>query len=139
MVSHGDCVGQIILIGVDDVECQVHDDSISKICLDEPDCAMVASAESDAVTQPGYQYNPKSYAKAWIGHQSAGGPETTKLYDPDAPIPEPCGVLQPIASRILMEILYAARMCRCDLLRAVCGLASCTAKWTHKCDSDLHP
>jgi hypothetical protein len=36
-----------------------------------------------------------------------------------------------------MKILYAARMCRYDLLRAVCGLASCTTKWTHQCDRDL--
>jgi hypothetical protein len=46
-------------------------------------------------------------------------------------------VLQPFASRILMKILYAARMCRCDLLRAVCGLASCATNWTHQCDRDL--
>jgi hypothetical protein len=42
------------------------------------------------------------------------------------------------ASHILMKTLYAARACRYDLLRAVCGLASCTTKWTHQCDRDLH-
>jgi hypothetical protein len=50
-------------------------------------------------------------------------------------------VLNPVVSsivRILMKILYAARMRRHDLLRAVCGLASCTTKWTHQCDRDLH-
>ena len=32
----------------------------------------------------------------------------------------PQGDLKPIASRILMKILYGARVCRYDLLRAVC-------------------
>ena len=31
------------------------------------------------------------------------------------------GQLQPIAARVLMKILYAERMCRFDLLRAVCS------------------
>jgi hypothetical protein len=70
--------------------------------------------------QPGYQYNPKSSKKPWVGDQSTGGPETTKSYDLDAVISEPTGVLHH------------------DLLRAVCGLASCTTKWAHQCDSDLH-
>jgi hypothetical protein len=66
-----------------------------------------------------------------------GGARKTKLCDPDAPIPEPTGILQPIASRILMKILRAACMCRYDLLRAVCGLASCATKRTRQYDSDL--
>ncbi len=32
------------------------------------------------------------------------------------------GALQPIAAKVLMKILYAARMARFDLLRAVCRL-----------------
>ena len=32
------------------------------------------------------------------------------------------GRLQPIAAKVLMNILYAARLCRFDLLRAVCHL-----------------
>jgi hypothetical protein len=118
-VFHGDCVGQIILIGVGDVECEMLDADNSRICLD-------ATAE----TPSSYQYNPKSYKKPWVGDQSAGGPETTSMCDPDAPTPEPCGVWQPIAFGILTKILYAARMCRYDLLRAVCGPASCTTKLT---------
>jgi hypothetical protein len=82
-------------------------------------------------------FKPKPYEKLWVGQQKAGSPETAGTYDPDSPIPEPCGVLQPIASRILMKILYSARMCRYDLLRAVCGLASCITKWTQQCDRDL--
>ena len=73
----------------------------------------------------------------WKEYHKQGGPATTKLYDPDASIPEPSGVLQPFASRILMKMLYAARMCRYDLLRAVCGVAGCATKRAHQCDSDL--
>jgi hypothetical protein len=50
------------------------------------------------------------------GQQNAGGPTATGAYNPDAPLLEPTGHLQPIASRILMKMLYAARMCRYDLL-----------------------
>ena len=39
------------------------------------------------------------------------------------PSPAPdVGRLQPIAAKVLMKILYAARLCRFDLLRAVCHL-----------------
>ena len=34
------------------------------------------------------------------------------------------GELQPIAARVLMKILYAARMCRYDLLRVTFYLAA---------------
>ena len=45
------------------------------------------------------------------------------------------GVLQPIAARVLMKLLYAARMARFDLLRATCGLACCVTKWDAACDA----
>jgi hypothetical protein len=48
------------------------------------------------------------------------------------------GELQPIASKILMKILYGARMCRFDLLRATCHLATKVTKWTRACDRALH-
>ena len=48
------------------------------------------------------------------------------------------GQLQPIAARVLMKVLYAARMCRFDLLRAVCGLATKITRWTASCDKRLH-
>ena len=51
---------------------------------------------------------------------------------------EESGVLKPIASKVLMKILYAARMCRYDLLRATCALASMVTKWTPSCDKKLH-
>eukprot|EP00975_Prorocentrum_lima_P060700 12735673-Prorocentrum_lima.AAC.1 len=52
--------------------------------------------------------------------------------------PEPSGRLQPIAARVLMKILYGARMARYDLLRVVSYLASTVTKWTLSCDQDLH-
>jgi hypothetical protein len=138
VVNRGDCIGQIQVVGVDDLEIEIREVTHTEIDLNALDWAMAAPTAPSAYPQPGYQYNPQSSKKQWAGHQSTGGPETTKLYDPDAIISEPTRVLQPIASRILMKILYAARMCRYDLLRAVCGLASCATKWTHQCDSDLH-
>ena len=48
------------------------------------------------------------------------------------------GTLKPIASRILMKVLYAARMCRFDLLRAVSALARYVTKWTTLQDKMLH-
>jgi len=51
---------------------------------------------------------------------------------------EPRGELQPIAARVLMKILYAARMCRFDLLRPCCFLATKITKWDRSCDRALH-
>ena len=51
---------------------------------------------------------------------------------------EPTGKLQPIASRVLMKILFAARMARYDLLRATQSLASRVTKWSKDCDEGLH-
>ena len=48
------------------------------------------------------------------------------------------GELAPIASRVLMKLLFAARMARFDLLRAVQGLASRVTKWSAECDRALH-
>ena len=51
---------------------------------------------------------------------------------------EPAGRLQPIASKVLMKILFAARMARWDLLRATQSLASRVTKWGKDCDAALH-
>ena len=48
------------------------------------------------------------------------------------------GKLQPVASKILMKILFAARMARFDLLRATQSLASRVTKWSVECDVALH-
>jgi hypothetical protein len=48
------------------------------------------------------------------------------------------GDLRPYASKVLMKVLFWARMCRYDLLRAVCGLARKVTQWTFGCDKRLH-
>ena len=48
------------------------------------------------------------------------------------------GRLQPIAARVLMKVLYGARMARYDLIRAVNSLATEVTKWTPRCDARLH-
>lgn len=48
------------------------------------------------------------------------------------------GALAPIAARVLMKILFAARMARYNLLRAVQGLAARVTKWSADCDKALH-
>ena len=51
---------------------------------------------------------------------------------------EPKGALAPTATRVLMKILFAARMAGYDLLRAVQGLPARVAKWSNDCDKALH-
>ena len=51
---------------------------------------------------------------------------------------QPEGRLKGIASRILMKVLFAARMARYDLLRATQSLASRVTKWSPDCDVGLH-
>ena len=48
------------------------------------------------------------------------------------------GKLWSIAARVLMKLLYCARMARYDLLRPVCHLACHVSKWTSECDRRLH-
>ncbi len=50
----------------------------------------------------------------------------------------PAGDLKPIANNKFMKILYGARVCRYDLLRAVCVLATKDTTWTKQCDRQLH-
>ena len=52
-------------------------------------------------------------------------------------VPE-SGLLRPVAAKILMKILYGARMARYDLLKAVCHSASCITKWTRQNDVDVY-
>ena len=58
--------------------------------------------------------------------------------EPFDPENSPKGVLAPIASKVLMKVLYAARMARWDLLKPVGSLASRVTKWTPACDKQLH-
>ena len=48
------------------------------------------------------------------------------------------GKLAPIAAKILMKVLYAARMYRYDLLHAVNSLARDVTRWCRACDKKLH-
>jgi hypothetical protein len=137
MILQNSCVGQIAITGVDDIACAITNEKQAEVCLTAPDCEVSAETTTDDVIVLGHHCNAKKYRKPWVGHRSAGGLETTEMYDSDAPIPEPTGMLQPIASRILTKILYASRMCRCDPLRAAFGLASCATERTRQCDSDL--
>ena len=55
--------------------------------------------------------------------KAAGQGGVAAAIDADEASTEDRGILQPLAARVLMKILYAARMARFDLLRAVCNLA----------------
>ena len=48
------------------------------------------------------------------------------------------GKLQPIASRMLMKMLYMARSVRYDILKAIASLATMVTKWDEACDRSLH-
>ena len=48
------------------------------------------------------------------------------------------GTLGGIAAMMLMTILYAARVARSDLLRAISFLAKRITRWDHRCDQRLH-
>ena len=48
------------------------------------------------------------------------------------------GALAPQAASVLMKLLYAARICRFDLLCSINNLASKITKWTKKEDALLH-
>ena len=48
------------------------------------------------------------------------------------------GELADVALKILMKVLYGARMCRYDILRATCVLARRVSKWDKECDKRLH-
>ena len=48
------------------------------------------------------------------------------------------GHLQPHAAKVLMKLLYGARLARFDLLRAINNLAASIAKGTPDCDKRLH-
>jgi hypothetical protein len=51
---------------------------------------------------------------------------------------EPTGKLQPIASSILMKLLYGARIARWDLLKGIQVLSTRVTKWNVSCDRALH-
>ena len=48
------------------------------------------------------------------------------------------GLLAPIACKVLMQVLYGARLARFDLLRTIAASASKITKWDAVCDRMLH-
>ena len=48
------------------------------------------------------------------------------------------GLLGEDACSVLMKLLYAARLARPDIMRAITELASCITKWTVACDKKLY-
>jgi hypothetical protein len=85
MILENSCVGQIQIIGVDDIDCATTNEEQAEVCLTAPDCEVHSENKTDAVIVPGYHYNAKKNRKPWVGHQSAGGPEITKMHDPMRP------------------------------------------------------
>ena len=69
------------------------------------------------------------------GQPAEASSRTTKVERPET---DDVGALKPIACKILMKVLYAARMCRFDLLKAIALLASRVTKWDRDCDRRLH-
>jgi hypothetical protein len=61
--------------------------------------------------------------------------EQTIWQPPSGP---PTGILANVALKVLMKILYVARMARSDILRATCMLARRVAHWCPDCDRRLH-
>ena len=54
------------------------------------------------------------------------------------PVPPPAGELKHCCASVLMKLLYAARMCRYDLLHAIGRLACLITRWDTHCDRMLH-
>ena len=93
------------------------------------------------------QWDMSDFLKQCVGlYQELGGASAKTLRKADTPFLElplserapaegVSGELAPIASKVLMKILYAARMARYDLLRATCYLATRITKWDASCDS----
>ena len=100
-----------------------------------------------------HTFSPNPYSsvseleKAKKARRHRAGPLAGASDGPDAAGPlaggtavkeESKGRLAPVAAKILMKILYGARMARLDLLRAVSHLACYFTKWSTKCDQRLH-
>ena len=94
--------------------------------------AAMPCAEGSAVECPWCKHSfPKDSAKPPAPRRAKSKPNAT---DPGGNT----GKLQPLAASVLMKIMYAARMARFDLLRAVSRLACYITKWDVKCDKALH-
>ena len=116
-----------------------------------------ANEDSRLTARPGkpvraIQYDMKNFLKQCVERYlelTGKGPESLKTKKPvvypgidDHQLKEEwfdtVGELAPIASKIIMKILYGARMCRWDLLQACCTLAREVTRWNKNCDVRLH-
>jgi dUTPase len=94
-VTLGDYIGRLIMLGMDEVivEFAPMEDKAHEIMapIDNKENDMIQQTKlgelENALAAPTIPTN-----KTWKEHQKHGGPETTKLYDPDAVSPEPSGV-----------------------------------------------
>ena len=103
----------------------------------------IADNNSNAESATGDVYISSSNIEAQCDHnygvEVRAVPAQSCKENGGTPPPSPDeGRLQPIAAKVLMKILCAARLCRFDLLRAVCHLAIFVTKWTSECDRELH-
>ena len=96
-------------------------------------------------------YDMRSFFKQCVELYVKLTKATTQQLEKSAPTPyltdddkgyddtkEPTGQLQPIASKVIMKVLYGARMARYDLLHACQALACKVIKWSTTCDRRLH-
>ena len=87
------------------------------------------------------EYDEKTFAKGTGDPSKQKGKKAEKdLLDPDDikkadPAWRPLGER---AMRILMKLLYAARLARYDLQRAINALGSYVHKWNQECEDDLY-
>ena len=92
-------------------------------------CWCKASYPLDSITAT--EMDPKKTsrksAKSDAIHGTVFAPSKTALLT--GPKVDEKGVLAPIAAQALMKLLYGARYCRPDLLRAISTLARCVTKW----------
>ena len=108
---------------------------LDSACVNE--CKLACGGKCTVCHARCYSGNPPKKRLNSDGQMDSDDTSTqcpTSSDDDDAPK----GKLQPIASRILMKVLYGARMARPDLLKAVGRLATKVTKWTPTQDLELH-
>ena len=84
-------------------------------------------------------FDPKEADKRKLSPGSGGAPDPAskgKKQPEEKDMPR--GKLAPHAASILMKLLYAARIARFDLLRAINSLARNVSKWSDRDDARLH-
>ena len=114
------------------------------------ECGVIGNVHNPAGGAPGplqEMLDPETGAVVHgrVRHKKARkAPTQPVVYEGDPEQPseqaadEQGGQLQGIAAKVLMKILYGARMARLDLLRAVCHLARYITRWDSACDRRLH-